>query len=151
MFVISRDKSGRPRISVQCAPGDECSLQFRYWLRGLLRNVEVIDAEGKHFSEVQTEVIGVDWQLYRRFGIAVLVFLPIILLIEIAFMSFMTRFRLIFTSPPVTLSLPEVSEKVASMVRENPDFYTFAPPEDIIRRLKRAHSVEALINGFIHD
>lgn len=146
LLLIFHQKDGRLRILVEPQLADESSVQLNYFPRGLLNQVEVIDANGCHFN-VEPEILGINWRLYARAGILA----PIVLVFGLIFLTIMVRIKLSPISPPAPMSLAAMKEKVCSAIRGNPDFYTWAPPEEIIQRVDRARTAAEVIRRIVRD
>ena len=146
LLLIFHQKDGRLRISVESRLADESSVQLNYFPRGLLKQVEVIDANGSHF-QVEPEILGVNWLLYARAGILA----PIAVVLGLIFLSIMVRIKLSPISTPTPMSLAAIKEKICKAIRGNPDVYTWAPPEEIIQRVTRARTVAEVIRRIVRD
>lgn len=147
LLMIFRQKNGRRRLLVENEGADESSVPFHYKLRGLLRDMEVIDASGNFYSHVEVKMQGIDWRLYLSAGLLG----PIIALCSLLFGSIMVRIRFIFKEPAASMSLDEIKETVSNAIHANPNFYTYSPPDEIILRVKRARTVTSLIRDIVKD
>lgn len=145
IVMIIHQKKGGVRLLVQNA-SDECSVQLNYLFRGLLKDVDVIDADGRFFPSVRVKVTGIDWSFYTDHILG-----PVLFLLCLILFSVMVRVELTPSRPAAQLSLAEVKQMVCDAVLANPDFYTFAPPEEIVQRVKRARTVEGLIRSIVND
>jgi hypothetical protein len=145
--LILTQKNGKPKLLIENGAAGETTVQLHYYLRGLLKNVDIIDANGAYFSHVATSFSGINWSLYRSIGVLGFLLLPL----EILFGVVMVRVTLKFEAQPVLLELQEIKDRIASLIESNPDAYTHAPPEEIVQRIKRAKSIRALINSISKD
>lgn len=147
LLLILYQKDRKRRLFVESANTSESSFQFHYMMRGLLNGLEIIDGEGNVFTDVETKIIGIDWAAYRAAG--VLGF--IVLLCELVFGVFMVRIGFRFKVPPIKMPLSEIKKVVSEAVRENPNFYTYAPPDEIIRRANNARTIATMIKSIAKD
>lgn len=147
LLIINDGKNGKHRLLVEGEKANESSVQFHYVFRGLLSGLEIIDASGNYFSDIRVETLGIDWKLYLRSGLIGLV----VLLFSILFGVVMVRVKFFFERPQVLISLDELKTKVCNAIRDNPNYYSYCPHAEIIRRVSRSQTIASLIEEIVKD
>lgn len=147
LLLIIQQKNRKCRLFVESTNTSDSSFQFHYVVRGLLNDLKIIDGDGNVFAGVETEIIGIDWEGYRVAGLLGFV----VLLCEVIFGVFMVRIGFRYKIAPIKMTLDEIKGLVSGFIRENPNFYTYAPPDEIIRRVNSARTVVTLIKAIAKD
>ncbi len=142
MLIIASGKHGRKRIWVERRRTDGTSLGLIHILRGYLRNVEVIDADGNCYSRVKCQVNGIDTATYFHFGTVSGI---LALFFELLFCTVLMRVAFSFEEPPTQMSLSEIKKKVCEGIKSNPNMYVYAPAKQIIGRVNASKDVPSLI------
>ena len=147
LIVIASLEDGKKRVVREVESGTSTLAQLQQVLRGQWRQLEIIDAGGNYWPRVAGQRGAAAWQVYLQggpFGVLGFVF-------DLLFLTVLVRVNFAFDTPPERLSLSEVKKKVCDAIRTNPDFYTGAPPEELLGRVQRAKSVLALIKRIGED
>lgn len=108
--------------------------------------MDLLDASGLLYEEVQVEQAGVDWAAYREAGIVGYA----VALVSTFFLTVLVK--LVFvrgTSRPIALA--EAKTLVAGFIGENPGFYRHAPPDELLARVNRARTFRELISCIYKD
>lgn len=129
---------------------DEKSLSFQlnYWLRGWLRKVDVIDAEGNLYCDVTIKAYGVNTGVYLQSN---LILGHVVLIVSFVFLSVMVKFEIKDKEVHSNLSLIQVKNKMREILLESEGFYTFCPVDEIISRVMAAKTIKAMFSNFVHD
>ncbi len=142
MLIIASGKHGRKRIWVERAQTDGTSLGLIHILRGYLRNVEIIDADGNWYSRVKCQMNGIDTDVYFRSGTISGI---LALFFSLLFCGVLMRVVFSFEGAPTQMSLSEIKKKVCEGIKSNPNMYVYAPAKQIIGRVNASKDVASLI------
>ena len=147
LLVLVTSKNGRKRLIVETRTGDSISTSLRRVFTRELSSFELIDAAGNYFPAARGKLVGVDWKTESMGGML----MPLTLPIRALLLGLRVRLEIDPGPQHTLLSLDEIRTKVIDAIMANPRIYTWAPPQEIAGRLRRARSVESLINSIYKD
>lgn len=140
--VIATLSRGRKIIWPKLGP-DKGAAQLRYFLMGAGRNVQIIDANGRYFTNASVSPKGIYWSVYLQNPLIGVV----VALISAVFLTVLVRFEVSRTDAVTPLSLEEAKNIVIDVVQSNPSRYTHSSAHAVVSKVRRAKDIESMFDA----
>ncbi len=147
-YVVIATHKDKKVVWIESRRTDGLLISLRDIMKGMHRDLTVIDNDGNCYNNVLGHVEGVDWDVYFRTG-KVAGYLAIVF--GGLFFSLLLKVKFSISEAPTQMTLSEVKTLVCEAIQSNPRYYTHAAPKTIIGRVRAAKTIESLIDAIGRD
>ena len=147
-YVVIASYKDKKFVRIERNRIDGTVISVRDIMKGMHRNLTVIDSDGNCHTDVVGIVEGPDLDLYFHTG-KVAGYLAIAF--SILFLSLLMKVKFSISNAPTQMTLHEIKTMVCEAIQSNPRYYTRAAPKTIIGRVRAAKTIESLIAAIGRD
>jgi hypothetical protein len=148
-YVVIASGKDKKFVWIERRRIDGTLISLRNILKGMHKNLMVIDNDGNCYDNVVGQIEGVDQDIYFRTG-KVAGYLWIVFDFLFIF-SLLMKMKFIKSDAPTQITLHEAKTVVCNAIQSNPRYYTHAAPKTITGRVRAAKTFDLLIAAIGRD